>query len=63
MINDNIFNIFSFLNFSFGYFRSPVFWPNLKKIALKTRSRKYRKEKVKKQKMLKMLLFIICEAP
>ena len=45
MINDNIFNIF--LTFSFGYFRSPVFWPNLKKIALKTRSRKYPKEKVK----------------
>ena len=63
MINDNIFNIFSFLTFSFGYFRNPEFWPNLKKIALKTRSRKYPKEKVKKQKMLKMLLFIIYEAP
>ena len=32
-------------------------------IALKTRSRKYQKEKVKKQKLLKMLLFMICEAP
>ena len=63
MINDNIFNIFSFFNFYFEYFRSPVFWPNLKKIALKTRSRKYPKEKVKKLKMLKMLSFIICEAP
>ena len=63
MINDNIFNIFSFVTFSFGYFRNPVFWPNLEKKALKTRSRKYPKEKVKKQKMLKMLLFIICEAP
>ena len=63
MINDNIFNIFSFLTFSFGYFRNPVFWPNLKKIAPKTRSKKYPKEKVKKLKMLKMLLFIICEAP
>ena len=49
--------------FSFGYFRNPVFWPNLKKIAPKTRSKKYPKEKVKKLKMLKMLLFIICEAP
>ena len=48
MINDNIFNIFSFLTFSFVYFRNPVFWPNLKKIALKTRSRKYPKEKVEK---------------
>ena len=60
---NNIFDIFSFLTFSFGYFRSPVFWPNLKKISLKTRSRKYPKEKVEKQKMLKMLLFIIGEAP
>ena len=63
MTNDNIFNIFSFSTFSFGYFTNPVFWPNLEKIALKTRCRKYPKEKVKKQKMLKMLLFIICEAP
>ena len=63
MINDYIFNIFCFSTFSFGYFTNPVFWPNLEKIALKTRSRKYPKEKVEKQKMLKMLLFIICEAP
>ena len=63
MINDNIFNIFCFSTFSFGYFTNPVFWPNLEKIALKTRSRKYPKEKVEKQKMLKMSLFIICEAP
>ena len=47
----------------FGYFRNPVFWPYLKKIALKTRSGKYPKQKVEKQKMLKMLLCIICEAP
>ena len=47
MINDNIFNIFCFSTFSFGYFTNPVFWPNLKKKALKTRSRKYPKEKVK----------------
>ena len=63
MINDNIFNIFCFSTFSFGYFTNPVFWPNLEKIALKTRSRKYPKEKVEKQKMLKMLLFIIFEGP
>ena len=63
MINNNIFNIFCFSTFSLGYFRNPVFWPNLEKIALKTRSRKYLKEKVKKQKMLKMLKFIIREAP
>ena len=47
----------------FGYCRNPVFWPYLKKIALKTRSGKYPKQKVEKQKMLKMLLCIICEAP
>ena len=46
MINYNIFNIFCFSTFSFGYFTNPVFWPNLEKIALKTRSRKYQKEKV-----------------
>ena len=63
MINDNIFNIFCFSTFSFGYFTNPVFWPNLEKIALKTRSRKYTNEKVKKQIMLKMLLLIICETP
>ena len=63
MINDNIFNIFLFQLFLFGYFTSPVFWPNLEKIALKTRSRKYTNEKVKKQIMLKMLLLIICETP
>ena len=63
MINDNIFNIFSFFNFSSEYFRSPVFWPNLKKITLKTGSRMYVKEKVEKQKMLKMLSVIKCETP
>ena len=46
--------------YSFGYFRNPVFWPNFKKIGLKTMSRKYLKEKIEK---LKMLLCIICEAP
>ena len=45
MNNNNIFNIFGFSTFSFGYFTNPVFWPNLEKIALKTRSRKYPKEK------------------
>ena len=46
MINDNVFNIFCFSTFSIGYFTNPVFWLNLEKIALKTRSRKYPKEKV-----------------
>ena len=56
MINDNIFNIFCFSTFSFGYFTNPVFWPNLEKIALKTRSRKYPKEKVKKTKNVKNVI-------
>ena len=63
MINNNIFNIFSFSTFSLGYFTNPAFWLNFKKIALETGSRKYPREKVEKLKMLKMLLFIICEAP
>ena len=63
MINNNIFNIFSFSTFSLGYFTNPAFWLNFKKIALKTGSRKYQREKVEKQKTLKMLFFIICEAP
>ena len=63
MINNNIFNIFGFSTFSLGYFTNPAFWLNFKKIALKTGSRKYTREKVEKLKMLKMLLFIICEAP
>ena len=45
MTSNNIFNIFCFSTFSFGYFTNPVFWPNLEKKALKTRSRKYPKEK------------------
>ena len=46
MINDNIFNIFCFSTFSFGYFTNPVFWPNLEKIALKTVLRKCLREKI-----------------
>ena len=45
MINDEIFNIFCFSTFSFGYLTNPVFWPKLEKKALKTRSRKYPKKK------------------
>ena len=46
MINNNIiiFLVFKFL--VFGYFTNPVFWPNLKKIALKTGSQKYPREKL-----------------
>ena len=63
MINNNIFNIFSFSTFSLGYFTNPAFWLNFKKIALKTGSRKYPREKVEKLRMLKMILFIICGPP
>ena len=63
IINNDIFNIFSFSTFSFGYFTNPEFWLNFKKIALKTGSRKYPREKVEELKMLKMSLFIIHEPP
>ena len=53
MINNNIFNIFSFSTFSFWYFRNPEFWQNLKEITLKTGSRKYAKEKKLKNKYVK----------
>ena len=46
MINNNILTFLVFKLFHFGHFTNPEFWPNLKKIALKTRSRKYPKEKV-----------------
>ena len=63
MIKNNIFNIFCFSTFSLRYFANPAFWLNFKKIALETGSRKYPRKKVEKLKMLKMLSFIICEAP
>ena len=45
MINNNILTFLVFKLFHFGYFTNPEFWPNLKKIALKTRCRKYPKRK------------------
>ena len=63
MINYNIFNIFSFSTFSFRYFLDPVFYIFFLKFWQNTGVLQYRKEKVEEQKMLKMFLFIICEAP
>ena len=63
MINDYNFNIFCFSTFSFGYFLDLVFRAIFSKFGQNTGFIKYPKEKVGKQKMLKMLLFIICEAP
>ena len=63
MINNNIFNIICFLTFSFGYFLDLVFRAIFFKFGQNTGFVKYPKEKVEKQKMLKMSLFIICEAP
>merc|ERR1712214_277328 len=60
MINNNIFSIFCF---SFWYFLDLVFRAIFSKFGQYTGFVKYPKEKVKKQKMLKMLLFIIFEAP
>ena len=62
MINNNILTFLVFKLFRFGYFTNPEFWPNLKKIALKTRCRKYPKRKSWKAKNVQMLLFIICKA-
>ena len=50
MINNNILTFLVFKLFRFGYFTNPEFWPNLKKIALKTRCRKYPKRKSWKKK-------------
>ena len=61
MINDNIFNIFSFSTFSFVYFLDPVFRVISFKFCQNSGFLKYQKEKVEKQKMLKMLSFITCE--
>ena len=63
MINNNIFNIFCFLTFSFGYFLDLVFRAFFSKFGQNTGFVKYPKEKVEKQKMLKMLLLIIYEPP
>ena len=63
IINNNIFNNFCFLTFSFRYFLDLVFRAIFSKFGQNTGFVKYPKEKVKKQKMLKMLLFIISEAP
>ena len=63
MINDNIFNIVCFSTFPFAYYLGPVFSVIFFEICLNSGFVKYQKEKVEKQKMLKMLSFIICEAP
>ena len=63
MINNDIFNIFSFLTFSLGYFLDSVFRAIFLKYSQNSGFVKYPKEKVEKLKMLKMSLFIICEAP
>ena len=63
MINNNIFNIFIFSTFSLGHFLDPVFRAIFLKFSQNAGFVKYPREKVEKHKMLKMLLFIICEAP
>ena len=63
MINNNILNLFVFKFLVFGYFTNPVFWPNLEKIALKIRSRNNPKTKNLKTKNVKIIIYIICEAP
>ena len=63
MINNDIFNIFNFSTFSLGYFLDPVFRAIFLKFSQNAGFVKYPREKVEKLKMLKMLLFIMCEAP
>ena len=63
MINNNIFNIFSFSTFSLGYFLDPALKAIFLKFSQNAGFVKYPKEKVEKLKMLKMSLCIICEAP
>ena len=63
MINNNIFNIFSFSTFSLGYFLDPVFRAIFLNFSQNAGFVKYPREKVEELKMLKMLSFIICEAP
>ena len=53
MINNNIFNMFCFLTFSFGYFLDLVFRAIFSKFGQNTGFVKYPKEKVEKQKMVK----------
>ena len=59
MINNNIFNIFCYLTFSFWYFLDLVFRAIFSKFGQNTGFVKVPKEKVEKLKMLKMFSFII----
>ena len=63
VINKNILTFLVFQLFLFGYFLHLVFRAIFFKFGQNTGFVKYPKEKVEKQKMLKMLSFIICEAP
>ena len=63
MKNNNILPFFVFKFFVFGYFLDLVFRAIFFKFGQNTGFVKYPKEKVEKLKMLKMLSFIICEAP
>ena len=63
MINKNIFIFFCFSTFSYWYFLDLVFRDIFFKFGQNTGFVKYPEEKVEKQKMLKILSFIICEAP
>ena len=56
MINNDIFNIFCFSTFSFGYFLDLVFRGIFSKFGQNTRFVKYPKEKVEKQKNVKNVI-------
>ena len=55
--------IYIFQLFFLGNLQTLYFCQNLKKLALKTGSRKYQRKKVENQKMFKMLSLYMCEAP
>ena len=63
MIDNNIFNIFSFSTFSLRYFLDPALKAIFLKFSQNAGFVKYPREKVEKLKLLEMLLFIISEAP
>ena len=63
MVDNNIFNIFSFFNFFLRILFRPCFLEFFLKIQTNYRGSTVPKKKVEKQKKVKMSLFIIYEAP
>ena len=60
--NNSICNIFSFSNYSFTHLLDPVFRANFTKFGKTNGLLSTKKKETIKLKMLKMLLYIICDA-